>query len=535
MDRRLFLLACLACAVSAPVARADAPAEQWVVVTAPAFRDVLKPLVEHRKAQGMRVRVVETIDHLRENEILGGDAGKLKAHVHKLCRDFTGTRYVLLVGAVDAGKGPDRLKDPGMKVVPTFPGTVGRMKGEPSDNAYGCLGESLEPTVAVGRFPARSVAEAKAMVEKTLAYERDKKPGEWKRRVTVLAGAPSFNAAVDSLVERVALSKLDKLDVAWSGRAIYHNPASRFCVPDEVLRERALRYVEGGEAITLYLGHSSARGFAPGRFPYLERRDWANLNIKRGNGIFATFGCLGAQLRGPDGEGYALAAMRNPRGPVAALGSHGICFAAMVQLAADGFVERFFAAAPPRRLGPCSLGLKTALAKTPVNPLMFALLDAVDGDGSIPLETQRQEHLEMFVLLGDPALVLATIPATLKLKTPEEVEAGATIEVKGTAPAALEGATVRVSLERPLASEPTGLQPLVERELAEGDRARTMLANHERANAFVLVVAEAKVKDGCFAVRLKMPATLPWKQLTLRAYAAAEKNEAMGVAKLKAK
>lgn len=533
MDRRLFFLACLACAVNAPIVRADQPAEQWIVVTAPAYRDAIKPLAEHRKAQGMRVRVVETIDHLRENEILGGDAGKLKAHVQKVCREFKGTSYVLLVGAIEAGKGPDRLKDPGMKVVPTFPGTISRMKGEPSDNAYGCLGESREPTVAVGRFPARSVAEAKAMVAKTVAYERDTRPGEWKRRVTVLAGAPSFNAAVDSLVERIALSKLDKLDAAWTGRAIYHNPASRFCVPDQVLRERAMRYVEGGEAITLYLGHSNARGFAPGRFPYLERTDWAKLDIPRGQGIFATFGCLGAQLRGPDGEGYALAAVRNPRGPVAALGSHGICFAAMVQLAADGFVERFFAHEPPRRLGACWLGLKTALARAPVNPVMFALLDAVDGDSNIPLETQRQEHLEMFVLLGDPALVLTTIPTTLKLKAPEEVEPGDTMEVTGAAPAALEGATVRLTLERPLASEPTGLQPL--RDLAEADRARTMLANHERANAFVLVAAKAKVKDGGFSVRLKMPATLPWKQLTLRAYAANEKNEGMGVAAVKVK
>jgi hypothetical protein len=532
MDRRLFFLACLACAVHAPVTRAAEPTEQWIVVTAPAFRAAVEPLARHRKAQGMRVHLMTTTDHLRDDEVLPGEATTLKAHVHKLCRDFKGTSYVLLVGAIDTGKGPELLKDPTTKVVPTFVGRVSRMKGEPSDNAYGCLGESLEPTVAVGRFPARSVDEAKVMVEKTLAYERDTRPGEWKRRVTVLAGAPSFNAAVDSLVERVALSKLDKLDAAWTGRAIYHNPASRFCVPDEMLRERALRYVEGGEAITLYLGHSNARGFAPGRLPYLERSDWAKLDIPRGQGIFATFGCLGAQLRGPDGEGYALAAVRNPRGPVAALGAHGICFAAMVQLAADGFVEPFFAARPPRRLGPCWLGLKAALAKKPVSPLMFALLDAVDGDSNIPLETQRLEHLEMFVLLGDPALVLATIPLTLKLKAPEEVEAGDTIEVKGTAPAELEGATVRIRVERPLASEPTGLQPLIER---EGDRARTMLANHERANAFVLAVAEAKVKDGQFSARLKAPATLPWKQLTLRAYAATEKNEAMGVAVMKVK
>ena len=42
---------------------------------------------------------------------------------------------------------------------------------------------------------------------------------------------------------------------------------------------------------------------------------------------------------------------------------------------------------------------------------MLAMLDAVDGDSAIPQATQRLEHLEMFTLLGDPALKLAATPA----------------------------------------------------------------------------------------------------------------------------
>jgi hypothetical protein len=530
MDRRLFFLACLACALIAPHASATEAEEQWIVVTAPAFRSAIAPLAEHRKAQGMHVHIVETINYLREGEILRGEPAKLVEPIQKLCRNFKGTSFILLVGAIELS---NDLHDPAMKIVPTLNGTVGRMKGEPSDNAYGCLGDSLEPTIAVGRFPARSVDEAKAMVAKTLEYERDTKPGEWKRRVTVLAGAPSFNPTVDTMVERVALSRLDRLDVAWSGRAIYHNPASRFCLPDEVLRERTLRYIEEGEAITLYLGHSNALGFAPGRLPFLDRSDWAKLNIPRGRGIFATFGCFGAQLRGTEGEGYAVAAVRNPQGPVAAVGSQGICFASMVQLAADGFVERFFASEPPRRLGPCWLSLKTSLARKPINPLTFALLDAVDGDRNTPQETQRLAHLEMFTLLGDPALTLATIPQSWRLKVAETVEPGDVLTVQCPAPAELEGATVRVTLERPLASEPTDLQPL--HKLVGPDRATALLANHERANAFVLVMTEARVTDGRFTARVEVPSKLSWKQLTLRAYGATSKAEAMGVVTVKVK
>lgn len=531
MLRRTLLLAALAFLLPAP-AFAEKPQDQWILVTAPAFREVLQPLIKHRQAQGMQVMVVQTTDALSENEILQCDAAGLRDRV--LCRGpaFKGTTYVLLVGAIEPVKGSERGKDAARVVLPALIGTEGRMKGQPSDNRYGVDDDdTVEPTMAVGRFPARTVAEAKAMVEKTLAFERDTRPGEWKRRVTVLAGAPSFNPAVDALVERVALSRLDRLDSAWSGKAIYHNAASRFCVPDEHLHARARRYVEEGEAITLYLGHSNAQGFAPGRFGYLERDDWAQLAIPRGSGIFATFGCLGAQLRGADGEGYAVAAMRNPRGPVATLGSHGICFAAMVQLAADGFVEKFFAEKPPERLGTCWLGLKAGLARGAINPVTFALLDAVDGDSNIPLETQRREHIEMFHLLGDPALKLPTIPRSLMLKAAEEVEAGTKIVIEGTAPAKLEGAEVRVTLERPLASSPTDLQPL--RDLNERDRARVMLANHERANSFVLAVGQATVKEGRFSLTLPAPANLPWKQMTIRAYAATEKREGMGVTTVK--
>ena len=44
----------------------------------------------------------------------------------------------------------------------------------------------------------------------------------------------------------------------------------------------------------------------------------------------------------------------------------------------------------------------------------------MDGDGNIPQATQRLEHLEMFTLLGDPALKLAATPADLKLKPKTE-------------------------------------------------------------------------------------------------------------------
>jgi hypothetical protein len=331
---------------------------QWIVVTAPAYREAIQPLCDQRKAQGLHVVVVTT-----------AETRDARDRVRELCRGFKGSSFVLLVGAIEAGQ----LTEPDRLVVPALRGTVSRMKGQPSDNGYGCLADDLMPTIAVGRFPARSVAEAEGMVRKTLQFEEDAKPGEWRRRLTILAGVPAYSPLVDRLVESQAMARLEKLNPTWTGRAVYHNPQSRFCVPDEVLHDRSLAMLRQGQAFTLYLGHSNARGFWGDGARFLDRDDWAKLTIPQGAGVFATFGCNGSQLSGAGGEGYGVAAIRNPGGPVAVLGSHGICFAAMVQLAADGLFKAGFVDRFPERLGDLWLGLKEGLAKGQIDPVTYGL------------------------------------------------------------------------------------------------------------------------------------------------------------------
>jgi hypothetical protein len=520
MRRCLLLTLLLGLPAVAPAA--DTAPAQWIVVTAPAFRDAVEPLCQQRKTQGMQVTALQTSDALTEEEILAGEAGKLRERVNQLCRRSKGPSYVLLVGAVEA----ENLENSAKKILPPLHGTAGRMKGQPTDNGYGCPGDDLVPTVAVGRLPARTVDECRAMIAKTLAYERDTRPGPWRRQVTVLAGMPAFNPFIDKMVEGLALSRFDRIHPSWSGRALYQNAQSRFSVPEDRLRDRALDLVQGGQAFTVYLGHSNAEGLWAGRARFLDRDDWATLKIARGPGVFATFGCNGCQLTGQNGEGYGVAAVRNPDGPVAVTGSHGICFAAMVELASEGFFETLFAAQPPERLGDAFLRLKSNLASGKIDAFTFKLLDAVDGDSRIPLADQRREHLEMFLLLGDPALKLPLLPLDVKLSGPSKISAGEPLTVQGELPERLAGAAVRLTLERPASSEPADLQPLP----ATGEeRDRVMLANHERANRFVLASREVTAAGRGFEARLEVPARLPWPRVLVRAYACTDRGEALGV------
>jgi hypothetical protein len=530
MIRRSLLLAALLAVFlgQATPARADKPPARWIVVTAPVFREAIEPLCKQRKADGMEVVVVQTTDALTAKDVLAAEAGPLQAQVCKLCREHKGTSYVLLVGAVEAGK----LEDADKKVVPALRGTVNRMKGQPSDNGYGCPGDDLLPAVAVGRFPVRTEAECKSLVQKTLAFERESKPGAWRRRLTLLVGHPGGDsdlekATAERWTESTCMSLADRLHPSWTARLVLHCPQSRFCVPGDRLREQSLLYLKEGQAFTVYAGHSWAGGLWSDGAPFLDRADWGKLSMAGGQGVLVSCGCFGCQMYGADGEGYGLAALRNPDGPVAVIGAHGESYAAMGQLAFTGLLKSFATAEPPARLGECFLAVKEGIARGKMDFVTFNLLDYADGSkGKTPLAVQRREHLEMWLLLGDPALRLPALPSDLTLKLDGTAEAGKTVVVRGEAPARLEGAKVRVTAERVPSSKPSDLQSLP---ASDPERSRVMLANHERANRCELAATLATVKGGRFEAAVALPAQLPGPRLIIRAYATTDREEGLGV------
>jgi hypothetical protein len=507
------------------------PTGRWIVVTAPAYRAAIEPLCQQRQSQGLKVTVVLTSDVLAPNEILSGESRKLRERVHQLCRGSREPSYVLLVGAVE----PGNLSDADKKVLPPLRGTVGRMKGQLSDNGYGCLDDGELPTLAVGRFPARSEDEVRGMVEKTLVFERDTRPGAWRRRLTMLLGNPGGDSAfqkalAERYVEGSCLARAGRLHPCWTTRSILHCPQSSFCVPDHQLHERALQYLKEGQVFTLYAGHSGPEGFWSEGVRFLDRDDWAKLKLGGGPGVLVSCGCFGCQQCGAEGEGYGQAAIRNPAGPAAVVGSHGESYAAMGQLAFDGLLQSFATPDLPARLGECWLGLKAGIAKAPMDGITFTMLDMADGSrGDTPLALQRREHLEMWLLLGDPALRLPVLPQDVRLTVEGKAVPGQMLTVMGTTPERLAGARVRITLERPSGSLPTDLPSLP---AEPKERERALLARHELANRYELTEAEATVVEGRFEARLQVPVKWSGPRLIVRAYAHSERQEGLGVVAL---
>src|SRR5262249_20214628 len=130
--------------------------------------------------------------------------------------------------------------------------------------------------------------------------------------------------------------------------------------------------------------------------------------------------------------------------------------------------------------------------------------------------------------LGDPALKLQVMPTDVRLKAPESAAPGEEVRVTGEAPARLEGVKVRLTLERRPGTDPPDAKP-PPKEPPEA-RAKAMRENQEKANRVVLASKEVTVKGGKFEATLPLPAKAPWPKVVVRAYAATDRAEGMGVA-----
>ncbi len=527
----LALLTLLAPAFADPkqpsVEAGEASPAEWMVVTAPGFRGSLAALIERRRAEGLRVSLVETTNVLTPEQIRSGDGWPLAAFIKQQFGKNTKHGCVLLVGALNASK----VSMAEQTVVPGLPGMTGRMKGLAGDYGYSLPDEEGIPRIAVGRFPGRTAEEVRSMVEKTLRLEQDCPPGPWRNRITLLQGNPGGGPLAEMFVEQATLPRLQGLHPAWHLEAIADFSASPYFLPASHLREGALDELQSGELFSIYLGHSDASGLWSNGAYLLSREDWARLNLRPCQGVFFTCGCFACQWSGDHGEGYGLAAMRNARGPAAVIGASAESYSAPGLLAIDGFLQCCSQPPFPSRLADYWLAVQSGLAKGTIDEGAFSLFDQFDGSGGrVPLSVQRREHLEMWMLLGDPALRLPILPLDIALSPPASASPGSTVVVRGTLPERLKGARVHLSIDRPVGFKPTDLDTLPDASPEKAaTRERTVLANHRKANQTVLAEADAKSSQTGFECALTLPASIPWPRLVVRAYATRGSDVALGV------
>ena len=179
MLQTAFLMTLLTVASPAPV--------DTVVVCPVAFREALTPWLEYRTYQGHRIAVVPSdgpAEEIRRAIVAQAAGGKL--------------RFVLIAGDTVT---PGVLGSAG-RAVPTFavPAHVNVAWGSEAeigtDNGYGDLDGDGVPELAVGRIPAASPAELRAILGRTIAYETSREFGPWRLSSLIWQTAQLSRSAV---------------------------------------------------------------------------------------------------------------------------------------------------------------------------------------------------------------------------------------------------------------------------------------------------------------------------------------------------
>ncbi|HET9766356.1 MAG TPA: C25 family cysteine peptidase, partial [Thermoanaerobaculia bacterium] len=185
----------------------------YLVITTPALRPALAPLLKLRRDQGLAVAVADVQDVYDEFSHGIPHPEALRAFVDHAWRQWQrpAPRFLLLVGDAswDLGEHPDEdhypdaVYNPGhgtafahigstpyapdqllhRNLVPTW--SLSTYDGHAaSDNWFVALeGNDEKPEMAVGRFPVVTAAEVAAIVDKIVRYETAPPPGDWRKQV----------------------------------------------------------------------------------------------------------------------------------------------------------------------------------------------------------------------------------------------------------------------------------------------------------------------------------------------------------------
>jgi len=181
----------------------------YLVIAHPDFLDALKPLLDHRTAQGLRVMAVSTQDIYDEFGY-----GMMSAEA---IHDFLAYAYanwqspapslVLLVGdgTYDMRHYQSNSAD---TYVPPYLAMVDLTMGETAtDNRFVTVaGNDILPDMHIGRLPANTPAETTAMVNKILAYEQTPVNAPWTQNVlfvtdNLIGGGGNFYDLSDAIAD----------------------------------------------------------------------------------------------------------------------------------------------------------------------------------------------------------------------------------------------------------------------------------------------------------------------------------------------
>jgi uncharacterized repeat protein (TIGR01451 family) len=227
-------------------------AANLVIIANRAFTASAKALEAARDAQGIATEVVD-VQNVYDEFSYGH-------HAPEAIRDFlkqtqkwkTAPRYVILLG--DASFDPRNYIGFGsFDFVPTKLVPTAYIKA-PSDDWFADFNGTGIPSLAIGRIPARTAAQAKAVVDKLVARGPSAPSGGWAQYVEIVADAPDgypFERAANQVAATIPSAfTVDRITIGSTP-----SPSSAI-----------LNAFDRGSVMTNYIGHGSTELWSNGVF-----------------------------------------------------------------------------------------------------------------------------------------------------------------------------------------------------------------------------------------------------------------------------
>jgi len=492
-----------------------------IVVCPKAWQPELRPWLNHREQQGLRLVVIDTTRSREE----------LKKQIQTLAiANPKRLKYLLLIG--DVASTEVAASGDFSHTIPTFyidSTAMVRFGSEPhiaTDNPYADLNNDGLPELAVGRVPCDNELELKSWVERLIQYEKHQDFSEWRRRVHVVAGVGGFGVLIDSAVEMTAKQFLSQgIPHGYSLSLTQASPASPYCPPpSEFANATIARFNEGG-LFWIYMGHGNI-----GHLDFIRDEDrWHCIMdekclplIQPGpkSPIAVFLACYTGAFDAKD-DSIAERLLKQPNGPIAALagsrmtGPYGmsvlgsemleICFEDRCETLGD-IVRQ----AKCRSLKKLEEGPNVPSDGKDKRQWIDRLATALSPSNH-DLDQERLEHLHMMNLLGDPMLQIKH-PEPIPLTLETTADSGSTLVVRGRSP--LDGTlTLDLMIRRDRVPEPAKQALQTQKNTdASNDRINSsavMTKNeiYELANQPILASQTLTIKEGDFEIELPIPAT----------------------------
>ena len=367
----------------------------YLIISHADFLNAIAPLGAYRQSQGLRVLIIDVQDIY--DEFSDGEATPeaIRSFLDYAFHNWQAPApaYVLLVG--DGTYDPLNYKGSDKKnYIPPLLALVDPfLKETATDNRLVTVaGADALPDLYIGRFPANSPAEVTTMVNKTVQYETQPWPGDWKNRVLFVADNADTAGDFAALSDQVADHLLPAGAYADEKQKIYLGVTHTSSI---AARSDIISAFNSGLFLSNYTGHGQVQHWASEFVFRVE--DSSNLANGPRLPVHLSMTCLDGRFHEIGGDSQAETLLRNPSGgAVAVWAATGLGVAHGHDFMHRGFYSALF------QHGQTNLGALVEAGK----------LELYTGDALGIF----QDLLDTFVLLGDPALNLGLAATDLAIE-----------------------------------------------------------------------------------------------------------------------